>query len=181
MSVGPIMAPKDRITDVLAFWFHDHGESDWFAQSDEFDLIIRDRFSDLHADAKSGKLSSWRDTPEGRLAEIIILDQFSRNMFRGMAESFACDNRALELAKQAIKEGDDQKLDYRMRPFIYVPFMHSESPSDHEEAMQLYEALGNEENLKFERLHKDVIERFGRYPHRNKMLGRVSTTAEKNF
>ncbi len=175
------MAPQQNIKDVLKFWFEDHGPAVWFSHSEELDALIRERFSGLHALAIAGKLSEWRNTSEGRLVEIIILDQFSRNMFRGNAKAFAWDKLALELSKQAIQKGDDKKLPPTMRAFLYVPFMHSERLEDHDVALTLYKALGEEENFKFELLHKDIIERFGRYPHRNKALGRTSTQEEKAF
>jgi uncharacterized protein (DUF924 family) len=171
----------NRIHELLNFWFKEHGPSDWYAQNDEFDNLIRSKFLGLHELATSGGLTSWRSSPEGQLAEIIILDQFSRNLFRGRAEAFAWDELALSLAKQAVGEGADQKLSKQMRAFFYLPYMHSETLEDHNEAMKLFKALGQEENLKFEMLHRDIIQRFGRYPYRNGVLGRTSTPEEKAF
>ena len=131
--------------------------------------------------AKQAELWTWRENAEGRLAEIIILDQFSRNLYRDQAAAFAQDAQALTLAQEAIRLGLDQQLAPEQRSFLYMPFMHSESKLIHEEALKLFEALGNPINLDFEHRHKVIIDRFGRYPHRNAILGRESTPEEIEF
>lgn len=166
---------------VLDFWFEEIEPKQHWQKDTEFDQLITRRFADTHAAAIACELYSWRTTPEGRLAEVIVLDQFSRNMFRDHARSFEADPLALALAQEAVAGGHDQALEQEHRVFLYMPFMHSESPIVHEQAVLLFEQLGIESNLHFERRHKDVIDRFGRYPHRNRILGRKSTDVELEF
>ena len=168
-------------SEVLRFWFDEVGEKQWWAKDVAFDSAIAERFGALHARASAGELWHWRATAEGRLAEIIVLDQFSRNIFRGTARSFAQDKTALILAQEAVYGEHDLGLPAAHRMFMYMPFMHSESASIHAEAMRLFALLGMEENLEYERQHKAIIDRFGRYPHRNKILGRESTVEELAF
>jgi len=167
--------------EILQFWFEDIEQSQWFMANAEFDLVIEQRFSDVHIQAQCGELFSWRATAKGRLAEIIILDQFSRNMFRNSAQAFAADSLALILAQEAISLGADKELSAIERSFLYMPFMHSESLIIHDVAVALYQANGVQANLDFELKHKVIIEKFGRYPHRNEILGRQSTDAEIAF
>lgn len=147
----------------------------------DFDQAIRARFLAIHQQATKGELFSWRSSAEGRLAEIIILDQFSRNMFRDTPTSFAYDTIALTLAQEGITQGADQHLSAQQKSFFYMPYMHSESPLIHEEAIKLFSAPGLENNLDFEIKHKAIIDRFGRYPHRNSILGRESSKKEQLF
>lgn len=167
--------------DILNFWFDPEHRSLWFAKSDDFDAKIRESFQEIHQQAAQAELWSWRQTPEGRLAEIIVLDQFSRNLYRDQAQAFAYDSLALALAQEAISLQLDAQLSPDQRSFLYMPFMHSESRRIHEFALKLFQRLGNEINLNFEKKHKVIIDRFGRYPHRNKILGRVSTPEETEF
>ncbi|MCG9492152.1 DUF924 domain-containing protein [Acinetobacter lactucae] len=167
--------------DILNFWFSPEHRSLWFAKSDDFDKKIRENFSDVHRQATQAELWSWRKTAEGRLAEIIVLDQFSRNIYRDQPQSFAYDSLALALAQEAISLQLDAQLNPEQRSFLYMPFMHSESKLIHEFALKLFQRLGNEINLSFEKKHKVIIDRFGRYPHRNIILGRVSTPEETEF
>ncbi|MCV2403364.1 DUF924 domain-containing protein [Marinomonas sp. C2222] len=167
--------------DVLSFWFEEVEESKWWVKDTEFDGLIIKRFSKIHNQAIQGELYEWRSTPAGRLAEVIVLDQFSRNMYRGDAKSFAYDSLSLILSQEAIRVGADMAVPMRQRGFFYLPFMHSESKTIHEQAVFLYDKLGNSNNLEFERKHKAIIDRFGRYPHRNKILARVSTQEEIDF
>ncbi|MFX6162847.1 DUF924 family protein [Acinetobacter baumannii] len=179
--------------DILNFWFSPEHRSLWFAKSEDFDAKIRDQFAqdfdakirdqfaDVHRQATRAELWSWRKTPEGRLAEIIVLDQFSRNIYRDQPESFAYDGLALALSQEAISLQLDAQLNPEQRSFLYMPFMHSESKLIHEFALKLFQRLGNEINLSFEKKHKVIIDRFGRYPHRNAILGRVSTPEETEF
>lgn len=167
--------------DLLHFWFHDIQPRQWWAVDPAFDTLIRQRFgATLHA-AERGELHAWRRTPRGRLAEIIVLDQFSRNAYRGTARAFANDPMALVLAQEAVAGGHDRVLDATQRAFLYMPYMHSESLLVHEQAMRLFAAPGLEGNYDFELRHKAIIERFGRYPHRNAALGRESTVEEQAF
>ena len=167
--------------DVLNFWFNESGPNQWFAKDAAFDALIRQRFSATHATCARGERWQWRDHAAGRLAEVIVLDQFSRNMFRDQPESFACDPMALVLAQEAVRVGADQALPVTQRAFLYLPYMHSESLRVHAEAEHLFAQPGLEANLKYERMHKAILERFGRYPHRNAVLGRVSTAEELAF
>ncbi len=153
----------------------------WWKKDDGFDALLRERFSDIHASACRCELYEWRRHPEGRLAEIIVLDQFSRNLFRHSALAFANDTLALALSQEAIACGADQDLTPVQRSFLYMPYMHSESLKIHEVAVALYRDNGIQNNLDFELRHKAIIERFGRYPHRNGVLGRPSTPAEIEF
>ncbi|MEM6638765.1 MAG: DUF924 family protein [Pseudomonadota bacterium] len=167
--------------NVLDFWFHELTESAWWSKDDELDQLITKRFGRVHAAACAAELWKWRREPAGRLAEIVVLDQFSRNIFRGSARAFANDAMALALSQEAVSVGADQSLDALPRAFLYMPFMHSESAHIHAEAVRLYAQPGLEKNLEFERQHKVIIDRFGRYPHRNDVLGRASTPEEIEF
>lgn len=166
---------------VINFWFNEISPSDWWKKDEAFDEEIRRRFLSLHEHAVLCELYAWRDHAEGALAEIIILDQFSRNMFRKTPRSFAHDGLALALAQTAIKAGYDQGLPPAYKMFMYMPFMHSESSRIHEHAVRLFSQPDLKENLGFELQHKEIIDRFGRYPHRNHVLGRESTTEELAF
>ena len=166
---------------VLDFWFSETDPAQWWAKSDDFDRLVEARFAALHAAALRCELYMWRNSAAGRLAEVIVLDQFSRNMFRGRREAFAADGMALLLAQEAVAAGLDQELEPTRRVFLYLPYMHSESPAMHRLAVGLFAAPGMEGNLDFERRHQGIIERFGRYPHRNAILGRESTAAELAF
>ncbi|MEO8628270.1 MAG: DUF924 family protein [Betaproteobacteria bacterium] len=166
---------------VLQFWFDGAGEERWWAKDAAFDSVIAERFGALHARAAAGELWHWRTTAQGRLAEIIVLDQFSRNIFRGRAQSFAQDRSALILAQEAVYGSHDLGLPVAHRMFMYMPFMHSESAPIHAEALRLFALPGMADNLEYEHQHKAIIDRFGRYPHRNAILGRESTIEELAF
>ncbi|MGX9518445.1 MULTISPECIES: DUF924 family protein [Vibrio] len=167
--------------DVLDFWFGELTPADWFSGDEALDSLIEQRFLALHNKAALGELYTWRQSPQGRLAEIIVLDQFSRNLYRGKPQSFLSDPMALVLAQEAVALGEDMKLSEEQRSFLYMPYMHSESLVVHEEAVRLFKQSGLENNLDFEYRHKVIIERFGRYPHRNKILGRQSSEEELEF
>lgn len=166
---------------VLHFWFEETEHSQWWAKDEAFDSLIRHRFSDVHGKAVRCELFRWRENGAGRLAEILVLDQFSRNMFRGKPQAFANDTLALALAQEAISRGVDHNLSPVRKGFLYLPFMHSESLEIHKVAEKLYRTQGLEDNLHWEIKHKNIIERFGRYPHRNAILGRPSTPEEIAF
>lgn len=176
-----MMNKNTGAADILDFWFEEIDRALWFRKSDEFDQLIIDRFSGVHAQANACELYHWRASAEGRLAEIIVLDQFSRNMFRGSARSFTSDSLALALAQEAVAQGADRQLRDTQRTFMYMPYMHSESAAIHEDALRLYEQNGLASNLDYEIRHKRIIDRFGRYPHRNEVLGRESTEQELEF
>ncbi len=167
--------------DILDFWFHPDTQPHWFAKSDDFDRLIHQKFHDIHQKAAQAELWSWRKTADGRLAEIIILDQFSRNLFRDQAQAFAQDALALALAQEAIDLALDQQLRPEQRAFLYMPFMHSESKLIHEFGLKLFQQLGQPIGLDYEKKHKVIIDRFGRYPHRNQILARTSTAEELEF
>ena len=174
------MTAIKKFEDVLTFWFDDHGKDDWFGGTDAFDKEVRDAFTEtLHA-AEKCELSHWRKKPQGRLAEVLVLDQFSRQLYRGSPKAFANDALALALAQEAIAAGVDQNFSNNEKQFLYLPFMHSESLAIHEVALKLFEPLG-EGLLSFETRHHALIERFGRYPMRNAALGRASTPEEKAY
>ena len=169
------------IRHVLSFWFEHHGPDQWWAKDPAFDEAIRTAFGVLHARAACGELYDWRVGPEGRLAEIIVLDQFSRNLYRDDPRAFACDGMALALAQEAVRIGADQAVPLEQRSFFYMPYEHSESPRIHALAVPLFESLGDPKSLDYELRHKAIIDRFGRYPHRNKTLSRTSTAEEIAF
>ena len=166
---------------VIKFWFEEIDQSLWWSKNEEFDRLIIERFSNIHAKAIRCEFFDWRQSAEGRLAEIIVLDQFSRNMYRDSPLSFAYDPLSLALSQEAISVGADKVLSPVQRSFLYFPFMHSESLKIHEVAMGLYKNNGIQSNLDFEIKHLQIIKRFGRYPHRNKVLGRISTDEEIEF
>ncbi len=169
------------IQEVLDFWFDEIDHSKWWVKDIEFDKLICQRFGELHAQANRCELFSWRSSAKGRLAEIIVLDQFSRNIYRDTPLAFASDPLALALAQEAITASADNDLEPTEKSFLYMPYMHSESLTIHELALKLFDQPGVESNLDFERKHKAIIDRFGRYPHRNAILGRVSTAEEIAF
>ena len=166
---------------VLDFWFSEIPTSAWFRKDPEFDQQLDNRFGALHKAAAASELRQWRTTPRGRLAEVIVLDQFSRNLYRDSPLSFASDPLALALAQAAIAGGEHLVLEQQERTFFYMPFMHSESAVIHETALALFSEPGMESNFRFEQRHKAIIDQFGRYPHRNALLGRQSTEAEVEF
>jgi uncharacterized protein (DUF924 family) len=174
---------KDIATarQVLAFWFEELTPAQWWRKEPALDRLITARFGTTLAAAKAASLAHWRNSARGRLAELIVLDQFSRNVFRGRAESFEADATALALAREAVRAGADRELAVIERAFVYMPYMHSESLDDHREALRLFDQPGLESSLDFERLHHAIILRFGRYPHRNAILGRSSTPEELEF
>lgn len=175
--VGKAVTPRD----ILKFWFEETQPAQWWKKSAAFDQLIRDRFGALHASAARCERFGWRASPQGRLAEVIVLDQFSRNIHRDDPRAFAADPLALALAQTAVAAGDDWALPVEQRAFLYMPFMHSESPAIHAIALELFRTPGMADNLGAEIRHKAIIDRFGRYPHRNAVLGRASTAAEIAF
>lgn len=172
---------NDVAKAVLDFWFSDDAKPYWFAKSDEFDALLKSKFSELLIKASLGECYEWRDTAQGRLAEIIVLDQFSRNIYRDTSKSFAQDGMALVLAQELILQKEFAELSISERNFALLPFMHSESKFIHEQAVPLFEKFSDDNTLQFELKHKVIIDKFGRYPHRNEILGRISTPDEIEF
>lgn len=170
-----------KLNEVLEFWFGELSEKDWFTKSDEVDQKIIEHFSDIHAQVAAGEYWKYRTSDKSLLAEVIVLDQFSRNMFRDSAKAFAQDSLALALAQQAIANGFDTEMTTDERMFLYMPFMHSESKVIHTAAVPFFESLGIESTLEYEHIHKKIIDQFGRYPHRNDVLNRESTDEEKEY
>ncbi len=169
------------LNEVLDFWFSELSPAQWFAKDEELDKEISARFLQLHTSASHCELVHWRRSAEGRLAEIIVLDQFSRNIFRDTPQAFSQDPLALVLAQEAISLGCDNLLSDQQKAFLYMPYMHSESKFIHELAVELFSKEGLEGNLDFELKHKVIIDKFGRYPHRNEILARESTAEEIEF
>jgi uncharacterized protein (DUF924 family) len=169
------------IAEVLSFWFSDAGSRQWFAPTAEFDREIRERFADFAARAARGELSAWEESPKGCLALCILLDQMPRNMYRGTPRVYAADHLALEIAERAVDRGFDRNLPPERRQFLYLPFSHSERLADQLRAVALFEAAGLDEALVYVRGHLRTIRRFGRFPHRNTILGRASTPEELAF
>jgi uncharacterized protein (DUF924 family) len=167
--------------EILSFWFDEIAPAQWWRADPAFDSQVRQRFSAAHEAAVAGELWAWRGTAEGRLAELIVLDQFSRNLHRDTPRAFAADAMALALAQEAVAGGHDQALPVARRAFLYMPYMHSESRAVHAVAERLFASPGLEPNRESGLRHRAVIERFGRYPHRNAILGRASTAEEVAF
>jgi uncharacterized protein (DUF924 family) len=166
-------------TDVIAFW-RGAGADRWFTKSSAFDAEIRDRFLPTHEAAVAGAFAAWEASAEGALALLILLDQFPRNMFRGSVRMFATDPQALAIAKHALSVGYDAQVEPQLRGFFFLPLMHSENLADQERCVELYRADGNDD-LPYAIEHADIIRRFGRFPHRNALLGRATTAAEQAF
>jgi uncharacterized protein (DUF924 family) len=166
--------------EVVAFW-REAGPKRWFEKDYAFDEEIRRRFFALHETAAEGKLSGWEKSAQDALALLILLDQFPRNMFRGDARAFATDPVARSIAAGAIVHGYDAQVEPAMRSFFYLPFEHSEDLSDQDRAVAFYRAIGDADGLKWAEIHADIIRRFGRFPHRNAVLGRNTTREEQAF
>jgi uncharacterized protein (DUF924 family) len=166
--------------EVVNFW-REAGAQRWFSKDEGFDALCRDRFLPAYEAAARGDLAGWEADPEGALALVLLLDQFPRNMFRGSARTYDRDPAALAAASRAVERGDDEKVDPALRQFFYVPFMHAEDLAAQDRCVALFEASGEAENLKFARHHRDIVARFGRFPHRNVILGRETTPEEAAF
>lgn len=166
--------------EIVRFW-REAGPGKWFDKDVEFDHALSTRFLDTHMAAARRELDHWLDEAEGALALLILLDQFPRNAFRGTAHMFATDPLALAFARQAVAYGHDRAVEPALRVFFYLPFEHSEALADQDSAVALCEALGEGDYARYARIHRDVIARFGRYPHRNAVLGREATAEEQVF
>lgn len=174
------MSNVKSTTDIISFW-HNAGYDKWFNKDDAFDVTVRERFLSTYEAAAAGRLNDWDATPEGALALVIVLDQFPRNMFRGSPQSWATDPMARDLTKRALAQGFDKSVPEALQTFFYLPLMHSETIEDQQQCLALYKALGDENSLKYAEIHEDIIRRFGRFPHRNAVLGRDTTPEEKAF
>ena len=177
--MNELMKDDDLIDDVISFWFSDEVRPLWFKSTIEFDQLLTTRYEDVWLRARAGAYDHWVEEARSALALVIILDQFPLNMFRQDARQYSTESHAREIARQAIETGVDQRLDNEQKAFLYLPFMHSESLEDQKRSLQLYAAAGLQDNLGFAQHHHDVVERFGRFPHRNKVLGRKSTEQER--
>lgn len=164
--------------DVLEFWFSDEVKPLWFRSTPAFDDALRERFLATWQAAAAGELDHWADSPEGALALVVVLDQFPLNMFRGKPEGFSTEALSREVAKAAIDKGWDQQLEGALLAFLYMPLMHSEDLADQDRSVALFEAAGLADNLRFAKHHRELIRRFGRFPHRNAILGRPSSEEE---
>ena len=163
---------------VIDFWFSENARRYWFRSTAEFDQQIRARFLPLWQEASDRRLDHWMETPEGALALVIVLDQFPLNMFRGKAEGFATESLAREVADHAVQQRWDADMDDTRKAFFYLPFMHSESLADQDRSVQLYRSAKLADGLRWAEHHRRIIQRFGRFPHRNAPLGRTSTPEE---
>ena len=172
---------NEEAGEVLAFWFRELGPQQRFAKDAAVDAAIRDRFGALHRRLSREVPVTWRADPSGLLSAVIVLDQFSRNLHRGSAEAFANDAAALSLARSGLARGDDAVLQRDERHFLYMPIMHSESLADQEECVELMQNLGFKDALDAAIRHRDIVARFGRFPHRNAALGRETTPEEAEF
>jgi uncharacterized protein (DUF924 family) len=166
--------------DILAFW-RAAGQNKWYTKDDAFDAEVRRRFLEVWQQAAAGQLASWEATDDGALALVIVLDQFPRNMFRGDARTFSTDDNARAVAERAIARGADKRIYPGLVEFLYTPFMHSERLADQERCIALFRNGGRPDNLKFAEVHADIIRRFGRFPHRNRMLGRMTSMEEQAY
>jgi uncharacterized protein (DUF924 family) len=181
-----------RAGEVLEFWFGreddpEYGSfrDEWFRKDPDFDARVTVRFADLYEEAASGELDAWRDDPKGALALVIVLDQFPRNMFRGDGRTHAADGKALETSRYAVEHALDRELPAFQRMFLYMPFMHSEDAEVQRRSVELFERLAGEPGApdvtSYAVGHRDIVERFGRFPHRNEILGRTTTPEEAEF
>ena len=163
--------------EIVSFW-QNAGEESWFKSDPAFDAAVRERFLETYHAGAAGQLNDWEQSAQGALALTILLDQFPRNMFRGTPDAFATDKLALDIVKRAIGTGYDKNVAAELHTFFYMPFMHSEELAEQERCVALMEQGGKQENIKYAEIHRDAIKRYGRFPHRNEILGRTSTPDE---
>ncbi|WP_298259764.1 DUF924 family protein [Bradyrhizobium sp.] len=174
------MTDDSLLREVVAFW-REAGHERWYTPDADFDAAVRDRFFALWREAAAGQFTSWEHSDEGALALVIVLDQFPRNMFRGDAKAFSSDALAREVANRALQRGVDRRMEPPLLQFLYLPFMHSEHLPDQIRCVELFRAGDNAENLGYAEIHADIIRRFGRFPHRNRILRRITTPEEQAF
>lgn len=180
-AVLGVHAPDAESAAILDFWFGELAPQQWFAVDPAVDRTIVERFSLVAAKIATGGAPQWAESPGGSLAAVIALDQFPRNLYRGDPRAFATDGQALALAEQALDRGFDEGMGVYARQFLYMPFMHSEDAEDQVRALELFEGLGLPEAVEAARRHKEIVDRFGRFPHRNAVLGRETTAEEADF
>jgi len=169
------------VNDILDYWFSDEFAAHWFSSTPEIDIGIAGRFEKTWEQARKGELDEWQQTAEGCLALIILLDQMPLNMFRGLAKSFSTESQAIAVAKYAIQQAFDEQLTAQQSMFVYMPLMHSENSQDQALSVNLFEQSGLENNVEFAKHHQSIIMRFGRFPHRNEILGRTSSQLELDY
>ena len=174
-------APAISPGEILAYWYTEPMRSRWFSATPELDAEIRTRYERVWLQAAEGKLDDWKNEPQGCLALVIVLDQLPLNMFRGEVKSFATEQLAVEISKYAIANGFDKQIARDRLAFLYMPLMHSENLADQDLSVRLFEQAGLDANLRFARHHRELIRRFGRFPHRNAILGRESSRVELDY
>jgi uncharacterized protein (DUF924 family) len=167
--------------EIIDFWYSDSMRTCWFSSTPELDEEIRNRYGRLWIKASQGECDEWGSTPEGSLALVIVLDQFPLNMFRGEAKSFQTEKKAVEVALSAINRGFDEKLEKDRLSFLFMPLMHSENIAHQELSVTLYKKYELKENMQFAEHHRDIVRKYGRFPHRNKILGRKSSEMEIEY
>ena len=167
--------------EIIEFWYSEPMNKHWFSSTPEIDMLISEKYKTLWLDASKGVLELWKENAEGCLALILLFDQFPLNMFRGEAESFFTETRSIELALYGIEQGYDQQIPKSQLSFFYMPLMHSELMEHQNLSVQKFEQAGLNANIRFAKHHRSIIEQFGRFPHRNKILGRESTPAELDY
>ena len=174
---------RDIQAEILDFWFVQSSPAQWFQKNADFDAIVKNQFEPAYNLAVQGMFDHWRDTPDGCLAYILLLDQFPRNMFRGAPEAFATDRRALDMAQSALEKSFDKLLPLEQRRFIYLPFEHDETMESQEKSVRLFEKMKSSDPIAYDYAvrHKEVIEQFGRFPHRNAALNRQNTAQENEY
>jgi len=176
--VEPLNDMTSWVANIIEFWFNHLERKDWFAVNEKVDHIIIDKYANLWQSEHQKQATYFIDDEHNALAAIILFDQFPRNMFRGKAAAFSSDTLAVDIAKLSIDKGLDHKLSMDRRVFLYMPFMHSENMDDQKQSLKLFNALGEVEQMKYALSHYKMIERFGRFPHRNSILGRVNSAEE---
>ena len=167
--------------DIVDFWFAPESRDFWFRSTDEMDAAIRIRFQEIWRDARDKRLDAWKESAQGCLALVIILDQFPLNMFRNQPESFCTESKAREISGYAMQQGYEQALNTDEKMFLFLPFMHSENIHDQDVSVSLFEKAHMTDNLRWAQHHRDIIRKFGRFPHRNIILGRENTPAEQEY
>lgn len=175
------MMNDTRVEELVDFWFSESSRKRWFNSTVQFDALLHDKYYSLYELARSQQLLDWEASPQGALALVILLDQIPLNIFRGNPQSFATEQQARQVADSAINQHFDDALSGEQKAFLYMPFMHSENMLDQNRSVRLFEQAGLENNLRFARHHRGIIERFGRFPHRNAILGRESTEEERAY
>lgn len=179
--MNTLQKDDELVSEIIDFWFSDEVRPMWFNSTPEFDALLHERYEQTWGRARAGVYDHWAQESLSALALVIILDQFPLNMFRQDARQYSTEAHARTIAGQLIDSGRDQRLSDRQKAFLYLPYMHSETLQDQDFAVEMYQKAGLEENLRFAHHHRDVVKRFGRFPHRNKVLGRQSSEDEIEY